>query len=293
MSASTVLASALHNAIVAPYILHYGTEEQKKKWLPKLATGELIGAIAMTEPGAGSDLQGVKTRAEKDGNHYMINGSKTFITNGQLANLIIVVAKTDPDEGAKGISLIVVETDERRGLRARPQPRQDRPEGARHLRAVLQRRARADLQPARRRGRPGLRPADAAAAAGAPADRHRRPRHDRGALALTIDYVKERKAFGKPIIDFQNTQFKLAELKTEATVGRVFYNDCVARYIAGGLDAAHRLDGEVLAHRPAVQGGRRVPAALRRLWLHERIPDRAACSATRACSASTAAPTRS
>ena len=87
---------ALHNAIVAPYILHYGSEEQKKKWLPKMATGELIGAIAMTEPGAGSDLQGVKTRAEKDGNHYRINGSKTFITNGQLANLIIVVTKTDP-----------------------------------------------------------------------------------------------------------------------------------------------------------------------------------------------------
>ena len=87
---------ALHNAIVAPYILHYGSEEQKQNWLPRMATGELIGAIAMTEPGAGSDLQGVKTRAEKDGNHYRINGSKTFITNGQLANLIIVVTKTDP-----------------------------------------------------------------------------------------------------------------------------------------------------------------------------------------------------
>jgi acyl-CoA dehydrogenase len=86
----------LHNAIVAPYILHYGSEEQKQKWLPKLATGELIGAIAMTEPGAGSDLQGVKTSAKKDGNHYVINGSKTFITNGQLANLVIVVTKTDP-----------------------------------------------------------------------------------------------------------------------------------------------------------------------------------------------------
>src|SRR5690606_17200538 len=103
---------ALHNAIVAPYILHYGSEEQKRKWLPKMATGELIGAIAMTEPGAGSDLQGVKTRAEKDGNQYRINGSKTFITNGQLANLVIVVTKTDPDKGAKGTSLIVVETDE-------------------------------------------------------------------------------------------------------------------------------------------------------------------------------------
>ncbi len=228
---------ALHNAIVAPYILHYGSEEQKKKWLPRMATGELIGAIAMTEPGAGSDLQGVKTRAEKDGNHYRINGSKTFITNGQLANLIIVVAKTDPAQGRQG-HLADRRRDRRgRGLRARPQPRQDRPEGERHVGAVLQRRPRADRQSARPRGRPGLRPADAATAAGAPADRQRRrSRMIERALAVTIDYVKERKAFGKAIIDFQNTQFKLAELKTEATIGRVFYNDCVARHIDGGLD---------------------------------------------------------
>ncbi len=139
----------LHNAIVAPYILHYGSEEQKKKWLPKMASGELIGAIAMTEPGAGSDLQGVKTRAEKDGNQYRLNGSKTFITNGQLANLIIVVAKTDPDPGRQG-NLADRRRDRRgRGFRARPQPRQDRAEGQRHVGAVLQRRARADRQPAR------------------------------------------------------------------------------------------------------------------------------------------------
>src|SRR5690606_12266991 len=100
----------------APYILHYGSEEQKKRWLPRMATGELIGAIAMTEPGAGSDLQGVKTRAEKHGNQYSISGSKTFITNGQNANLIIMVAKTDPSMGAKGTSLIVVETDEVEGF---------------------------------------------------------------------------------------------------------------------------------------------------------------------------------
>jgi acyl-CoA dehydrogenase len=107
---------ALHNSIVAPYILHYGSEEQKRRWLPRMATGELIGAIAMTEPGAGSDLQGIRTRAVRDGNHYRINGSKTFITNGQLANLIVVVTKTDPEKGAKGTSLIVVETDDAAGF---------------------------------------------------------------------------------------------------------------------------------------------------------------------------------
>jgi acyl-CoA dehydrogenase len=228
----------LHNAIVAPYILHYGSEEQKQKWLPRLASGELIGAIAMTEPGAGSDLQGIKTRAEKDGNHYRINGSKTFITNGQLANLVILVTKTDPDRGAKGTSLIVVETDEAEGF-----------ERGRNLDKI------------------GLKANDTSELF---FNDMRVPTsnllgHEEGqgfvqlmqqlpqerlmigtgaigmierALSLTIDYVKERKAFGQKVIDFQNTQFRLAELKTEATIGRVFYNDCVARHIDGGLDAA-------------------------------------------------------
>ena len=227
---------ALHNSIVAPYILHYGSEEQKQKWLPKMASGELIGAIAMTEPGAGSDLQNIKTRAEKDGNHYLINGSKTFITNGQHANLVIVVAKTDTTKGAKGTSLIVVETDGTEGF-----------ERGRNLDKI------------------GLKANDTSELF---FNNVRVPTanllgHEEGqgfvqlmqqlpqerlliggqaigmierALALTIEYVKERKAFGKAIIDFQNTQFKLAELKTEATIARVFYNDCVKRNIEGGLD---------------------------------------------------------
>ncbi|MVA98498.1 acyl-CoA dehydrogenase [Nitratireductor sp. CAU 1489] len=227
---------ALHNSIVAPYIAHYGSEEQKQKWLPKMASGELIGAIAMTEPGAGSDLQGVKTRAEKDGNHYRINGSKTFITNGQLANLIIVVAKTDPEKGAKGTSLIVVETDEVEGFeRGRnldkiglksndtselffndmrvPTANLLGHEEGQGFVQLMQQLPQERLQ--------------IGGTAIAMAER---------ALALTIDYVKERGAFGRKVIDFQNTQFKLAELKTEVTIGRVFYNDCVARHVDGGLD---------------------------------------------------------
>ncbi len=229
---------ALHNAIVAPYILHYGTDEQKKRWLPKLASGELIGAIAMTEPGAGSDLQGVKTRAEKAGNQYRLNGSKTFITNGQLANLIIVVAKTDPEKGAKGTSLLVVETDgadgfergrnlDKIGLKSNDTSElffndlmvptanllgEDEGQGFAQLMQQL--------------------PQERLLIAGQAIAMIER------ALAVTIDYVKERKAFGAKVIDFQNTQFKLAEMKTEATIGRVFYNDCVSRHITGGLDTA-------------------------------------------------------
>lgn len=230
--------TALHSAIVAPYILHFGSEDQKRRWLPKLATGELIGAIAMTEPGAGSDLQGVKTSAVKDGNQYLINGSKTFITNGQNANLVIVVAKTDPSQGAKGTSLIVVETDEVEGFeRGRNLDKigfkaNDTSElffndvkvptanllGTEEGQGFIQ--LMTELPQER------LIIANQAMAA------------IELALALTIDYVKERKAFGKAVIDFQNTQFKLAELKSEATMAKAFVNHCVEQHIAGNLDQA-------------------------------------------------------
>lgn len=228
---------ALHSAIVAPYILHYGSEDQKKRWLPKLATGEMIGAIAMTEPGTGSDLQGVRTTAKKDGNHYVINGQKTFITNGQLSNLIVVVAKTDPAAGSKGTSLFVVETDEVEGFRR-----------GRNLDKIGLKgndtselffddvRIPADCLIGAEEGRGFYQLMEqlpqerllVAVQAMAMIER---------ALTVTIDYVKERKAFGKRVIDFQNTQFKLAELKTEATIAKVFVNDCIARHIKGEFDA--------------------------------------------------------
>jgi len=230
--------ASLHSTIVAPYILHYGSEEQKRNWLPKMASGEFIGAIAMSEPGAGSDLQGIKTTARLDGNHYVLNGQKTFISNGQLADLIIVVAKTDPSRGAKGTSLIVVETAEAQGFhRGRNLDKigmeaQDTSElffddvrvptsnllGAEEGQGFVQ--LMQQLPQERLTiGITGV----------ATMER---------ALELTITYVKERKAFGQRLIDFQNTQFKLAECKTEATVARIFVDRLIGLHLQGKLDAA-------------------------------------------------------
>ena len=228
---------SLHNAIVMPYVWHYGTEEQKQRWLPRLVTGELVGAIAMTEPGAGSDLQGVKTTAIKDGNQYVINGSKTFITNGQLANFIIVVAKTDPAEGAKGVSLVVVETDEVEGFRRGRNLHKIGMEAndtselffdgvkvpGENIIGGDEGRGFYQLMEQLPQERLNIAVQGLAAA-------------ERG-LAHTLDYVKERKAFGKRILDFQNTQFKLAEVKTKLTVAKAFIDRCIELHLAGKLDA--------------------------------------------------------
>ena len=228
----------LHNAIVAPYVETYGSEEQKQTWLPAMASGEVISAIAMTEPGTGSDLQAVKTTAVLDGNQYRINGSKTFITNGQSADLILLVAKTDPAAGAKGVSLILIDARDAPGFRrGRNLDKIGRdmadtselffddvrvPTSC--LLGSVEGKGFVQLMEKLPQERLILAVQCVAAM--------------EYALGQTIAYVKERRAFGQAVIDFQNTQFKLAELKTEATIAKVFVDHCIERHLRGELDSA-------------------------------------------------------
>ncbi|MBP2452942.1 acyl-CoA dehydrogenase family protein [Mycolicibacterium lutetiense] len=223
------LGFSLHNDVVAPYLLRLTNEEQKQRWLPKFCTGELITAIAMTEPGTGSDLQGIKTRAVRDGDHYVLNGSKTFITNGIHADLVVVVAQTDPEKGALGFSLLVVE----RGMEGF--------ERGRHLDKIgLDAQDTAELSftdvkvPVENllgeegqgfvylmQNLPQERISIAIMAAAAM----------EAVLEQTVQYTKERKAFGKPIGSFQNSRFLLAELATEATVVRIMVDEFIRLHL--------------------------------------------------------------
>ena len=230
------LGTAVHSTIVAHYIYNYGTEEQRRRWLPKLACGELVGAIAMTEPGTGSDLQNVKAKAIKQGPDYVIDGSKTFISNGLQCELVIVVAKTDPDNAAAGISLIVVEAEGAEGfargrvLKKIGQHGQDTAElffdGVRvptaNLLGGVEGQGFVQLMQQLQQERLVL-----AVAAATVIEK---------TVELTVQYTKDRQAFGKPIFKFQNTAFTLAEAATTAKVARVFVDDCVVKHLAGELD---------------------------------------------------------
>ena len=234
----------LHSAIVAPYILHHGTDEQKQRWLPKMATAEFITAIAMTEPGTGSDLQAVRTTAKRDGDEYVINGAKTFITNGQNANLIAVVCRTG-DAGAKGISLVFVETDKGNGSdqlvagfrRGRHLDKvgmhaQDTSElffddvrvPAENLLGMKEGQGFFQLM----QELPQERLIIAVSGIGAM----------ERALEETLKYTKERKAFGKTVWDFQNTRFKLAEVQSTVLAARAFVDACMVAHLKGQLDPA-------------------------------------------------------
>lgn len=229
-------ALSLHNVIILPYVLAHGTEEQRQRWLPKLCSGESVAAIAMSEPGAGSDLQSIRTTAIKDGDGYRINGAKTFISNGQIADFIIVVAKTDPNEGAKGVSLLVVEADKAEGFRRGKAldkiglDAQDTSElffddvwvPADNLLGAVEGQGFRQLMAELPRERLVIAISSVITML--------------KAIEVTKDYVRERKAFGQRIFDFQNTQFKLAECKAKAEIARVYVNDCIERQLAGTLD---------------------------------------------------------
>jgi len=225
----------LHSEMISPYLVHHGTEEQKMKWLPKMAAGDAIVSIAMSEPSGGSDLQNIKTQAIRDGDDYVVNGQKVFITNGITADMIVLACKTDPSLGAKGVSLLLVETDtpgfergkalEKMGSKAQdtaelffndmrvPAANLLGEEG-RGFYVLMEELAQERLVQA-------IRAISASEAA----------------IEWTIDYVRDRKMFGKTLADFQNTQFKLAELHAETLGQRVFVDRCMELHLQGQLGA--------------------------------------------------------
>jgi acyl-CoA dehydrogenase len=226
----------VHSDIVAPYLSHLGNDEQKQQWLPKMVSGEAVGAIAMTEPGAGSDLQAMRTNAIKDGDDYIVNGSKTFITNGQHADMVIVAAKTDPSAGAKGVSLFLVDTTlEGYGVgRNLDKIGQHAGDTSELFFADMRVPASALLGEAGKgfaylmqelpRERLVIGALGVAAA--------------RGALDLTVAYCQERVLFGQKLAQLQNTRFEMARMETEYRINKAFVDQCINEYVAGTLDAA-------------------------------------------------------
>ncbi len=233
-SGCTGLGWGVHSDICVPYLMRYGNEEQKEKYVPGCVTGDIVMAIAMTEPGTGSDLQGIRTTAVADGDEYVINGSKTFITNGQHADLVIVVCKTDPDAGAAGTSLLLVEADragfergrnlDKVGLKAQDTSELFFNEVRVPRENLLGEEGKGFVYLMQELPQERLSIAIMAMAA------------SREILSQTIAYVKERNAFGRPIATFQNTQFKLAEMDTELTAAEVFVDRCLELLVECKLD---------------------------------------------------------
>jgi alkylation response protein AidB-like acyl-CoA dehydrogenase len=231
------LALGLHNDIIGPYLTSLATEDQKRRWLPGFCSGEIITAIAMTEPGAGSDLQGIRTTATDQGDHWLLNGSKTFISNGILADLVVVVAKTSVEGGAKGLSLLVVERgtegfERGRNLDKIGQKSQDTAELFFNDVRVPKENLLGELDGAfihlmtnLAQERMGIAVAGIAAA--------------EYLLEITTTYVKEREAFGRPLSKLQHIRFEIAEMATECAVTRTFLDRCIVDHSNGELDAVH------------------------------------------------------
>ncbi|MFI1978027.1 acyl-CoA dehydrogenase family protein [Streptomyces wedmorensis] len=231
------LAIGLHNDIIGPYLTSLATEEQKRRWLPGFCSGEIVTAIAMTEPGAGSDLQGIRTTAEDHGDHWILNGSKTFISNGILADLVVVVARTTPEGGAHGLSLLVVERgaegfERGRNLDKIGQKSQDTAELFFTDVRVPKENLLGELNGAFVHLMTNLAQERLAiAVAGIAAAEH--------LLEITTRYVKEREAFGRPLAKLQHVRFEIAEMATECAVTRTFVDRCIEEHAAGALDAVH------------------------------------------------------